>query len=244
MELASYLSTLEYPGRGLVLGMLSDRVVGVYFVTVRSASSKAKKYVLSEDQKTISVQTTNLKVMARGKLDLLQYTAVRMGEQGFAIGNGRQVDAVELGQPGIAEERLTIDLAGWSYEDDAYHTPRITGLIRLDESGVPSATLHIIRSNEIGTASRTAYATPLVPGHGQLIMTYRGENVRPTPAFQGSPIEIEFAEESVESLAQSIYEALAPKSGKDDLRLAVMGVAFQPKEKTYQTHILNVPSEA
>lgn len=242
MQLAQYLSTLEYPGRGLILGSFGDRVVGVYFVTVRSASSKAKKYVLSGDQKSIAVQTTNLKIMARGKLDLLQYTAVRMDEKGFVIGNGRQVDAVELTLEGTAEARLTTDLNGWSYEDDAYYTPRITGLITRNE-GVASAALHIIRSNGIGTAIRDVYPVVLEAGQGHLITTYRGENVRPTPSFQGGPVEVVFAEQSLEAFTQSVYDALAPKEGKDDLRLCTIGVAFHPESKIYETHILNAPSE-
>lgn len=238
MQLTEHLSTLEYPGRGLILGSFRNRVVGVYFVTVRSASSKAKKYVLSADQKTISVETTNLKVMARGKLDLLQYTAVRMGEQGFAIGNGRQVDAVSLDQEASAQDRLATDLAGWSYEDDAYHTPRITGLMILRDGAI-SAALHIIRSNEIGTASRTVYPVSLVAGQTHLITTYRGENVRPTPAFQGAPIALELEQTSLESLTQAVYDALAPKEAKEDLRLCVLGATFNPETKGYETSILN-----
>lgn len=243
MKLTQQLSLMEYPGRGIVLGMMGDRSVGVYFVTVRSAPSRAKKYVLSGDLKTISVQTTNLKIMARGKLDLLQYTSVRVGDQGFVIGNGRQVDAVELALEGVAQDRLTTDLNGWSYEDDAYHTPRITGLFTLS-GGAASGALHIIRSNEIGTAGRNVYDVPLIAGQGQLITTYRGENTRPTPAFQGAPIQVEFTESSLESLVQSVYGALAPKEGKEDLRLSVMGVAYDPTTKTHETHILNVPAVA
>ncbi len=240
MNLTQQLSTLEYPGRGIVLGMMGDRYVGVYFVTVRSASSKAKKYVLSGDQKSISVQTTNLKVMARGKLDLLQYTAIRVGEQGFVVGNGRQVDAVELAQEGAAQDRLTTDLNGWSYEDDAYHTARITGLLTMS-GGAASGALHIIRSNEIGTAGRNVYEVPFVAGQGHLITTYRGENTRPTPTFQGGPVQVEFSEASLEALVQSVYDVLAPKEGKEDLRLSVMGIAYDPATKTHETHILNIP---
>ena len=242
MQLVQHLLTLEYPGRGLILGMLGERCVGIYFVTVRSAASKAKKYVLSDDQASISVQTTNARVMARGKLDLLQYTALRMGEKGFVIGNGRQVDAVGLDQSSTAAERLTIDLGGWLYEDDTYRTPRITGCVMENEEGITGA-LHIIRSNEIGTALRTAFPVGFASGHGQLITTYRGENVRPTPSFQGSPIEVEFSESSLEALTQSVYDALAPKKGKEDLRLCVMGVAFEPTTKAYETQILHAPTE-
>lgn len=239
MELIQHLLTLEYPGRGLVLGMMGERPVGVYFVTARSAASKAKNYTLSADQKSISVQTTNLKIMARGKLDLLQYTSVRMGDQGFAIGNGRQVDSVELGKEGKAEERLTQDLGGWSYEDDAYHTPRITGFISSVGDSL-SAALHIIRSNEIGTALRQGFEVTLAPQKASLITTYRGENVRPTPAFQGGPLSVELEHNSLPALVQAVYDALAPKEAKEDLRVSVMGVSFDPGVKAYETSILNM----
>lgn len=242
MQLVQHLLTLEYPGRGLILGMLGERCVGIYFVTVRSAASKAKKYVLSDDQTSITVQTTNARVMARGKLDLLQYTAVRMGKKGFVIGNGRQVDAVGLDQEGTAEQRLAIDLGGWLYEDDTYRTPRITGCVMNSEKGITGA-LHIIRSNEIGTALRNTFPVVFAPGKGQLITTYRGENVRPTPSFQGSPIDVEFSESSLEALTQSVYGALAPKEGKDDLRVCVMSVAFEPTTQTYETQILHAPTQ-
>lgn len=239
MELIQHLSTLEYPGRGLVLGLMGERPIGVYFVTARSAASKAKTYTLSADQKSISVQTTNLKIMARGKLDLLQYTSVRMGDESFVLGNGRQVDAVELGKDSRAEERLTQDLGGWSYEDDAYHTPRITGLIS-SVGGSLSAALHIIRSNEIGTALRQGYEVILTPQSASLITTYRGENVRPTPAFQGGPVSVELQHDSLTTLVQAVYDALAPQDKKEDLRVSVMGVAFDPGTKTYETSILNM----
>ncbi len=240
MKLTQHLSTLEYPGRGIVLGMLGNRLVGMYFVTARSAASKAKKYVLAADEKSISVQTTNLKVMARGKLDLLQYTSVRISEQGFVVGNGRQVDSVEIAEEGSATQRLTTDLNGWSYEDDAYHTPRITGFLTLS-GAKPSAALHIIRSNEIGTVVRTVFEVPLAAGTGHFITTYRGENVRPTPAFQGEPVVVEFTETELSALVQSVYDALAPKEGKEDLRLSVMGVAFDPATRASETHIVNIP---
>ncbi len=243
MELTQHLSTLEYPGRGIVLGLLGSRPVGIYFVTARSAASKAKKYVLAADGKSISVQTTNLKVMARGKLDLLQYTSVRIGEQGFVVGNGRQVDSVEISEEGNAIQRLTTDLNGWSYEDDAYHTPRITGFLTL--SGTESsAALHIIRSNEIGTVVRNVFEVPLTAGMGHLITTYRGENVRPTPAFQGEPVAVEFAEGELSALVQSVYGALGPDEGKEDLRLSVMGVAFDPATRASEAYIINIPEVA
>jgi len=243
MELTQHLSTLEYPGRGIVLGMLGECPVGLYFVTARSAASKAKKYVLAADEKSISVQTTNLKVMARGKLDLLQYTSVRISEQGFVVGNGRQVDSVEIAEEGNAVQRLTTDLNGWSYEDDAYHTPRITGFFTLSGKE-PSAALHIIRSNEIGTAGRSIFEVPLASGTGRLLTTYRGENVRPTPAFQGEPIAVEFAEGELSALVQSVYDALAPKDKKEELRLSVMGVVFDPATRVSETHIINIPEVA
>ncbi len=243
MQLTDHLSSLDYPGRGIVLGKMGEQIVGVYFVTVRSASSKAKKYVLNADRTAISVQTTNLKVMARGKLDLLQYTSLRIGQQGFVIGNGRQVDAVDLVSEGAAQDRLTLDLGGWSYEDDAYRTPRITGLFTLN-NGTPSAALHIIRSNEIGTAGRAVFTCPLASGQGSLITTYRGENVRPTPSFQGSPVEVEFTETNLAAFVQSVYDALAPKEGKEDLRLSVMGIVFDPATRAGETVILNSPEVA
>lgn len=238
MQLIQHLSTLDYPGRGLVLGLMGERPLGVYFVTARSAASKAKTYTLSADQKSISVQTTNLKIMARGKLDLLQYTSVRLGNEAFVLGNGRQVDAVELGKEGSAEERLTQDLAGWSYEDDAYHTPRITGLIS-SAGGSLSAALHIIRSNEIGTALSQGFEVMLAPQKASLITTYRGENVRPTPAFQGEPVSVELEQGSLPALVQAVYEALAPKDNKEDLRVSVVGIALQVETWAFETHILN-----
>ncbi len=239
MKLTDYLRSVEYPGRGVLIGLQGDKVVLGYFVTARSGSSKAKKYILSEDKKTISVQTTNLKLMARGKLDLLQYTSARLSDRTIVIGNGRQTEAVELEGESAAAERLTTALAGWSYEDDAYRTPRITGCWA-KVGDVSSAALHIIRSNEIGTVLRSTFEVPLMSGQVQLITTYRGENVRPTPAFQGAPIVLDLEEGStVQTFTQTLWEALAPQVGKDDLRVAATGVMVDQVSGMPEIEIIN-----
>lgn len=242
MKLTDYLRSVEYPGRGVLIGLQGDKVVLGYFVTARSGSSKAKKYVLSDDQKTISVQTTNLKLMARGKLDLLHYTSARFSDQTAVIGNGRQTEAVELAGESAANERLATALGGWSYEDDAYRTPRITGCWTRS-NGVSSAALHIIRSNEIGTVLRSTFEVPLIAGQVQLITTYRGENVRPTPAFQGAPIVLDLEDGTVQGFTKTIYEALAPQPGKDDLRVAVMGVMINQVTGEREIEIINASQD-
>lgn len=227
-----------YPGRFLVLGRVADRCIAVYGVTARSVASRAKRYILSLDRKTIHVEPTDRKVMAQGDLTLLDYTAVHFFKNGIVIGNGRQTDCIEQLNFENAKEQLIRDLRNEQYEADKYCTPRITGCF-LNNDGKISAALHIIRSNSSGDSVRDCYELDLLQKNAYFISTYEGPNIRPTPSFVGSPIQVHIVGENIEQIAKNIYYAFAPQADAEDVRVSVVAIELENRGKDSQIHIVN-----
>ncbi len=227
-----------YPGRFLILGRVAGKYVAVYGVTARSEASRAKKYILSEDQKTIHVEPTDQEVMAQGDLTLLDYTAVHFFQEGIVIGNGRQTDCIQQLNLESAKEQLIQDLQNEKYEADKYSTPRITGCF-LNRDGKWSAALHIIRSNSVGDSVKDCYELDFSQNKAYFISTYEGPNIRPTPSFVGSPIQVHLSGENIELVAKDIYNVFAPKAGEEDLRVSVVAVELGECGTDRQIHIVN-----
>ena len=66
----------EYPGRLIIIGQekRTEKVLLVYAITGRSASSQARKMELKED--TIWVKPTDKDLLKKGNIDLLLYPSV------------------------------------------------------------------------------------------------------------------------------------------------------------------------
>lgn len=238
MNIKELLQDLSYPGRFLIIGQMKEEYVALYGVTGRNISSKAKRYVKSADKTYITVEATDLSIMSQGNLDLLQYNPVYFFDNGLVIGNGRQTDRIQNLGSASAAEQLQISLQAESYEDDKYKTPRITGCILKNESEITAA-LHIIRADENGDPKRDIFPLSFEPQKGQFISTYNGPNIRPTPSFVGSPRSIDIEASDLSSLVQEVYDALSPEQNEEDLRVAVVGIAFDKNLDNRKTSILN-----
>lgn len=207
-----------YPGRIIAIGKDGDFYVGIYAVTARSASSRAKRYVLKGD--SIVVESTDETVMAQGNIELLLYTAMRFDQNAIIIGNGRQIDELDsLGKN--ATDSLTTGLQYVEAEPDKYLTPRITGCIQ--NTGTVTGALHIVRAKESGL-SRDAYNIVFSENTGFVICTYSGSNIRPTPSYDGDPFKISLDFGNAQSAAQALYTSLAPDNDEEDLRVSVVVV--------------------
>jgi hypothetical protein len=109
-------------------------------------------------------------------------------------------------------------LQSWSFEPDApIFTPRISGCI------VPSnrTALSIVRRAPDGASLRFYYEFPFIPGRGKLISTYPGDISNPLPSFEGDPLDVDFSERTAAETAEAVYNALKPREGGPDLRVAV-----------------------
>ncbi len=238
MNIKELLQDLFYPGRFLIIGQIKEEYVALYGVTGRNISSKAKRYVESADKTYITVEATDLSIMSQGNLDLLQYNPVYFFDNGMVIGNGRQTDKVQKLDGTSAADELKTSLQAESYEDDKYQTPRITGCIMKNESGVTGA-LNIIRSDENGDPQRDIFSLSFEPQQAQFISTYNGPNIRPTPSFVGSPRSIDIQASDLLSLVQEVYDALSPQENEEDLRVAVVGIAFDKNLENRNVCIIN-----
>jgi len=222
------LSSKCYPGRGIILGRgrRGRNLVVVYFITGRSASSQARKFVW--ESQTLWTKPTNEETLKKGQPDLLIYPAAIVTLVGAAISNGKQTEdlarALQKGRP--AAQVFEEGLKAWSYEPDApIHTPRISAcLFRDGRSG-----LHIIKRRPDGSEERRTFVFPsMKKGRGVLLTTYAGREGKLVPPFEGSPLEVCLSRsDSPQETVEDVYAALRPGRGKKDFRVAAACVFME-----------------
>lgn len=221
------LATLEYPGRCIALGRAprGGKAVIVYAITGRSPSSQARRLVFRDAG--IWVEPTDEGVLKKGNVDLLVYPAALFGQRGIAVSNGRQTGDVldRLSAGGNPVAALAAALERWDYEPDApIYTPRISGCLCAGKAG-----LSLVRRGPDGTTLRSYFDAPLsAPGRAWLVSTYLGPNRDPLPPFEGEPREIVLTGATARETAGAVYEALAPRQGQPDFRVAVAVVYASP----------------
>jgi len=230
------LSKMTYPGRLIAIGRDPSglRNVVVYAISGRSPSSQARKLV--PKSKAVWTEPTDPDILKRGKPELLVYPAILMG-RGIAVSNGRQTPDID-GTSGQSPVRVLDEgLRSWSFEPDApIFTPRISGCV------LPSnrTALSIIRRDPDGASLRLFFEFPLVPGQGKLISTYPGDISNPLPSFKGEPLDVEVNEDSPAETAEAVYNALKPREGEPDLRVAVACVFARAADMAdYELTIIN-----
>jgi IMP cyclohydrolase len=219
MDLPVSLTTLEYPGRLIIIGATGEagKTVVVYAITGRSPSSQARKLVHRDGG--IWVQPTNEETLKTGNVDLLVYPAVLIANGGIAVSNGKQTADVRdrLRPGGDPVSALSSALAGWDYEPDApIFTPRISGCLTGNAAG-----LSVVRRGPSGETLRNYFEVGPRAGEGRLVSTYEGPNADPLPVFRGEPRFVRLAGTTAGEAAEAIYRDLAPPAGSKDFRVAV-----------------------
>lgn len=232
------LSHLEYPGRILAIGLSPSGKdhAAVYAITGRSPSSQARRIV--REGAGLWVRPTDEQVLKQGHVDLLVYPSFLFGASGWAVSNGRQTSDVHTGLASGPDPVAVLSraLASWDYEPDApIFTPRISGCLRGGQ-----AALSVIRRGPEGDALRSFFEVPLRPGKGMFVSTYRGPNEDPLPCFEGEPRRLEMPDLEPRRTAERVYEALGPRPGERDFRVAVACV-FAPVSDpgAVVAHIIN-----
>lgn len=219
------LSSMEYPGRVIIIGQdpKGKNMVVIYAITGRSPSSQARKLTFQGD--AIWAQPTDEKTLKMGNIDLLIYPSILFSTLGIAVSNGKQTSDIgsSLGLSQNPVEVLSRSLSGWDYEPDSpIFTPRISGCVLLGKK----AALSIIRRGPDGSSKRRYYDIPPKAGLGKMISTYAGENRDPLPSFTEEPVEVEIQAQRADEMAKIIYDALGPETGKDDFRVSVACIYF------------------
>jgi IMP cyclohydrolase len=215
----SPLSAMVYPGRFIILGRdeIGEQGIVVYGIMGRSLSSQARKLELVGDR--IVTKPTDQDVLKKGNPELLIYPAI-IFSRGIAVSNGNQTTNIDEQLRKTAEPKgiLNRALRNWDFEPDPpIFTPRIGGYLLSSFE----AALGIVRRGEDGSSQRTVFDFVLSPGQGQMICTYAGKNGMPLRPFNSSPLELTVVQRTAKDLAESVYQALEPKNGKQDLRVSV-----------------------
>ena len=230
MQPLEHLANMEYPGRGLIIGqdVSGEHNVVVYFLTGRSASSKARKFMELEDG-TVKTEVTDEKLILDGNRALLLYTALVPVGNSVAVSNGAQTDLVAVVfrdgfsssdhavpsrvlEFAFAYRYLVDDGKGGkidltTYEPDVpNNTPRISGLVLPD-----AAAMHIVRAGALGKPESKMYGIGYIPGRGALMTTYSGKNLNPLPSFVGDPLPVELQQQSAFCTMKAVYGALNPE---------------------------------
>lgn len=222
------LSRMQYPGRVIIVGLSTDGASAVmYAITGRSPSSQARKLVIDDERRRISVTPTDEETLKTGNPDLLVYPAVIV-DTGIAVSNGKQTsDIAPLFRSGKSPARLLDEaLNSWEFEpDEPNYTPRISGCV------FNGAALSIVRRAGDGSVERRSFDVPMAPGKGKLIATYTGVNANPLPSFVGEPLDVSIPYYSALEASEAVYSALAPAAGGDDYRVAAAAVYRDPSGK-------------
>lgn len=181
MDLEQRLSSIRYPGRGIVCGLNEQgNAIIAYFITARSLHSKNRCLVVEGE----TVRTKALDESLLVDPSLIIYRAMDRQGSAVVVANGDQSDTIleGLGR-GIT---MQASLASRTFEpDEPNFTPRISALFHLGTD--PSYTLSILRRAGDGSCDRSYYShSACSKGQAHLIHTYEGDG-NPLPSFQGEP---------------------------------------------------------
>ena len=207
-DIKKLLSENTYPGRGIIIGKSKDGkyAVTAYFIMGRSVNSRNRVFVAEgEDVRTKAYDPSKLKDPS-----LIIYYPVRKHENKLIVTNGDQTDTVyeALKEGGC----FTRALRTREFEDDApNYTPRISGIIRLENDGMNYA-MSILKSDN-GNAdccirNTYAYSNP-ENGVGRFIHTYaRDEENGRLPSFEGEPKKVTIPDLDIDAFTNLVWENL------------------------------------
>lgn len=205
--LTEALGRTRYPGRGIILGMSGDgrKAVVAYFIMGRSENSRNRVFVTDGE----GIKTKAFDESKMVDPSLIIYAPVRkVGKALTVVTNGDQTDTVaDFLQKGRTFEDA---LRTREFEPDApNYTPRISGLVSLEEGGF-SYKLSILKCDRGNPAAclRFFYEYAPVAGQGHLIHTYR-EDGDPLPSFEGEPTPVAL-EGDPDSFTDTVWNSLDP----------------------------------
>ena len=187
-----------YAGRGIVIGKTKDgsKAAIAYFIMGRSENSRNRVFI-EEGDDVVIYPFDEAKVEDPS---LIIYSPIRVHENKVIVTNGDQTDTI---YNFIKDGKCFRDaLKTREFEPDAPNfTPRISGMLTLDE-GDFSYEMSILKSmDEVGSAcARYNWDYPSVNGLGHFIHTYRHDG-NPLPTFRGEPKRVEIPDTAEELLA-------------------------------------------
>lgn len=200
------LGSLEYHGRGIIIGKSCDgtKAVTAYFIMGRSENSRNRVFV-SEGE---AMRTKAFDESKMTDPHLIIYYPVRVLGNKTIVTNGDQTDTIY----NLMDKQFTFEqaLRTREFEDDAPNfTPRISGIIRLEDDSMNFA-MSILKSAEGDDSScerfSYAYQNPKA-GFAKFIHTYKA-NGNPLPSFEGEPKTLLLPNMEIDELTSYIWESL------------------------------------
>ena len=218
-----YLSKLEYPGRGIILGKSDDgkNVVFAYFIMGRSVNSRNRIFdVYGDDIRTKAFDESLL-----NDPSLIIYSPVKVFGDNVIVTNGDQTDTIyEYLKTGKSFEDA---LYTRTFEPDAPNfTPRISGLIELkDRLKLKFSILKSDEGDENQTLRFFYNYDNSKPGEGFLIHTYK-ENSDPLKSFEGEPKKIQISGD-IDEFSEKLWNSL---DSENKISLAVRYINLETGE--------------
>lgn len=228
LNITEELNTNTYPGRGIIIGRSEDgnRAVLIYFIMGRSAGSRNRVFVETED----GIKTESFDPSKLDNPSLYVYHPVRVYDGHIIVTNGDQTDTIRDNM--LAENSFHTSLLKREFEPDApNYTPRISGLVLPDGSYKMS-----ILKTLNGDPSRCCryfyeYDTPNA-GTGHFIHTYKGDG-NPIPSFEGEPKLITVAG-NLGEYVNTVWNAL-----NSDNKVALFGLSKDIQSGETESIIIN-----
>ena len=205
-NIAEELQSLEYPGRGIILGKSTDgkKAVIAYFIMGRSENSRNRVFVTDGD----GIRTQAFDESKMVDPHLIIYAPVRVLGNKTIVTNGDQTDTIYEGM----DKQLTFEqsLRTREFEDDKPNfTPRISGIIHLENGGMNMA-MSILKSDDGDDAccirNTFAYSNPKA-GEARFIHTYKAAG-NPLPSFEGEPKKLSVPDMDIDAFTNYVWENL------------------------------------
>ena len=217
LDFLTLLRENPYPGRGILV----SRDLVYYFIMGRSANSRNRIFVKTED----GIRTEAHDPAKLEDPSLIIYHPVRTMGDALVVTNGDQTDTIcQHGdfRKGLMTREYEPDEPNW--------TPRISGLLSPDGS----YKLSILKSADAqGSAcARYTFEYPALAGVGHFLHTYVCDGT-PIPTFQGEPERVTISG-TMEEFAHGIWDHLNQEN-KISLYVRFTDLA----SGTYQEIILN-----
>ena len=228
LDFLTLLRENPYPGRGILV----SRDLVYYFIMGRSANSRNRIFVKTED----GIRTEAHDPAKLEDPSLIIYHPVRTMGDALVVTNGDQTDTIAQFMngnlfPGYSFEAA---LATRTYEDDAPNfTPRISGVVDMRRGGYK---LSIVKSNEgnADSVQRQTYDYPQpVAGEGHFISTYV-KNGAPIPSFAGEPLRVAIDTNDADKFAEKLWGSL-----NEDNKVSLFVRSIELETGTYEDLILN-----
>ena len=202
-QLPELLTNNEYPGRGIVIGKSADgqSIAIAYFIMGRSANSRNR--VFTEDGDTVTIYPADASKVEDPSLII--YSPIRKIGDNLIVTNGDQTDTIYdfLKDGNTFEEALETR----EFEPDGPNwTPRISGLVMLDDSDRYKMSILKAQDAEGTDCARYTYSYKLQNGLGHFIHTYK-QNGNPIPTFEGEPERVAIPN-SADEFAEAIWSSL------------------------------------